>query len=407
MARKFLLKSKTPNMTVKQLLDRFGGKYKYIYDEPFNGLQENEIMQMDSKIPFIQIGDKNTVFGFTLQFDNEQNCYTVRIGTLVGLNDLNCMINFLNGWQDLFDGEITNPDGTVLSNFYMNNHILDGLLYMKKGFDEYDMEVLYLGTRNELTLHRDELDKILNSLNPVNTFNNFLKEKTKYNKYRTKQSFKEIEKYLISIQYDLRKGKTLLEISPVVESRNRQYVNETGIINNWNLVIENKEVDYIFALNNLDGTFLDRDNFLADGDYRATVEKYAEKIKFDNEHFDTYIDYYVNHYKKIIENEYPLGQLNAVTHMAFILRFMIDNDMVSPYIEKYYPHLDKFNLEEFIRYSFQGFLPTYFFNDKGLKFLRKNYGKYMQKLNKIEKKGYLFIDEKKYPLVQKYLESLL
>ena len=116
------------------------------------------------------------------------------------------------------------------------------------------MDKVHLGSKNILTLRKNDLSKILKSNNPVLNFDNLAKENTIFDKYRPEQKF-----FLLDNEnnmmgyYELNENKTVLKVSPSIEGRNSEFVNEYGDIKAWGILLSEKlpPVDYYLALNNI------------------------------------------------------------------------------------------------------------------------------------------------------------
>lgn len=445
MATTFILETNIHEIADKNLqefLEIFENKYEYIYDEPYKTYSYEDMLKLNILLPSILLGKKDrSTFGFYLKYRKEINAFTVRISTLVTTEDFIVALEFIHDFNEKFGGkiiEVKDKEFITLSKEDLKNYdyekaIKNGLHFTMNAFNEHNMKKVYLGSKNILTLRKNDLGKILDSISPITSFDKLVHENTYLNEYRANQCFHIIkvneEINQVVGYYELNPGKTVLKVSPNIENRNKAIVQQIGEFKGWGLRLNSKTnpIDYYFATNHINRKYFGIDNILIedlkDEGIQNLINLYEEKMKFEQEFVkkdeNFAIDFYATHYNKIYSQNLPLGKLNSLTHMAFFLKFMMDKDLVSNYFMEYYDYIknNEIDLREIILYSMYGFIAKYLFNEKGLKFIEKVYPKYIDILNeiadnklKIEETNdkYLFIpyENKYYEYVEEILSDL-
>ena len=221
--------------------------------------------------------DKVSARGFELSYDNKNKTYVVRIYTPSSREDWLLALEYIKALAKKFSSEIVNERGEVytvdnIDKFDYENDIIYGIATILSGLEDKEVEVYNIyGINRVVSFNQEMSNKIENSVSPIDTFSNIIKEIQYLDAYSANQQFyQNNEDYRIIGAYTLTENlRTILPYKPSVEFENSDIVKNEDI-SLWNIGLvtingdENDPNSYQVAGN------LNYDDFIK----KLTINKY-------------------------------------------------------------------------------------------------------------------------------------
>ena len=197
--------------------------------------------------------DKVSARGFELSYDNKNKTYVVRIYTPSSREDWLLALEYIKALAKRFNSEIVNERGEVytvdnIDKFDYENDIIYGIATILSGLEDKEVKVYNIyGINRVVSFNQEMSNKIENSVSPIDTFSNIIKEIQYLDAYSAHQQFyKNNEDYRIIGAYTLTENlRTILPYKPSVEFENSDIV-KNDEISFWNtgfVVINGDEND--------------------------------------------------------------------------------------------------------------------------------------------------------------------
>ena len=223
--------------------------------------------------------DKVSARGFELSYDNKNKDYAVRIFTPSSREDWLLALEYIKVLAKKFNSEIVNERGEVytvdnIDKFDYISDILYGIEVVSSNLKDKDVEVSSIyGVDRVVSFNQGMIDKINNSVSPIDTFSNIIKEIQYLDAYSAHQQFyKNNEDHRIIGAYTLTENlRTILPYEPIVEYENSNIVKNEDV-SFWNIGL-------VF----IDGDENDPNSYQAAGqiDYNDFIKKLPKnKYKF-------------------------------------------------------------------------------------------------------------------------------
>ena len=186
--------------------------------------------------------DKVSARGFELSYDNKNKDYTVRIYTPSSREDWLLALEYIKALAKRFNSEIVNERGEVytvdnIDKFDYENDIIYGIATILSGLEDKEVEVYNIyGINRVVSFNQEMSNKIENSVSPIDTFSNIIKEIQYLDAYSANQQFyQNNEDYRIMGAYTLTQNlRTILPYKPSVEFENSDIV-KNDEISFWNI----------------------------------------------------------------------------------------------------------------------------------------------------------------------------
>ena len=194
--------------------------------------------------------DKVSARGFELSYDNKNKDYAVRIFTPSSREDWLLALEYIKALAKKFNSEIVNERGEVytvdnIDKFDYENDIIYGIATILSGLEDKEVKVYNIyGINRVVSFNQEMSNKIENSVSPIDTFSNIIKEIQYLDAYSANQQFyQNNEDYRIIGAYTLTENlRTILPYKPSVEFENSDIV-KNDEISCWNIGLVTIEGD--------------------------------------------------------------------------------------------------------------------------------------------------------------------
>ena len=188
--------------------------------------------------------DKVSARGFELSYDNKNKTYVVRIYTPSSREDWLLALEYIKVLAKKFNSEIVNERGEVytvdnIDKFDYENDIIYGIATILSGLEDKEVKVYNIyGINRVVSFNQEMSNKIENSVSPIDTFSNIIKEIQYLDAYSANQQFyQNNEDYRIIGAYTLTENlRTILPYKPNVEFENSDIV-KNDEISFWNIAL--------------------------------------------------------------------------------------------------------------------------------------------------------------------------
>ena len=188
--------------------------------------------------------DKVSARGFELSYDNKNKTYVVRIYTPSSREDWLLALEYIKVLAKKFNSEIVNERGEVytvdnIDKFDYENDIIYGIATILSGLEDKEVEVYNIyGINRVVSFNQEMSNKIENSVSPIDTFSNIIKEIQYLDAYSANQQFyQNNEDYRIIGAYTLTENlRTILPYKTNVEFENSDIV-KNDEISFWNIAL--------------------------------------------------------------------------------------------------------------------------------------------------------------------------
>ena len=186
--------------------------------------------------------DKVSARGFELSYDNKNKTYVVRIYTPSSREDWLLALEYIKALAKRFNSEIVNERGEVytvdnIDKFDYENDIIYGIATILSGLEDKEVKVYNIyGINRVVSFNQEMSNKIENSVSPIDTFSNIIKEIQYLDAYSANQQFyQNNEDHRIIGAYTLTENlRTILPYKPSVEYENSNIV-KNDEISFWNI----------------------------------------------------------------------------------------------------------------------------------------------------------------------------
>ena len=186
--------------------------------------------------------DKVSARGFELSYDNKNKTYVVRIYTPSSREDWLLALEYIKALAKRFNSEIVNERGEVytvdnIDKFDYENDIIYGIATILSGLEDKEVKVYNIyGINRVVSFNQEMSNKIENSVSPIDTFSNIIKEIQYLDAYSANQQFyQNNEDHRIIGAYTLTENlRTILPYKPSVEFENSDIV-KNDEISFWNI----------------------------------------------------------------------------------------------------------------------------------------------------------------------------
>ena len=186
--------------------------------------------------------DKVSARGFELSYDNKNKTYVVRIYTPSSREDWLLALEYIKALAKRFNSEIVNERGEVytvdnIDKFDYENDIIYGIATILSGLEDKEVKVYNIyGINRVVSFNQEMSNKIENSVSPIDTFSNIIKEIQYLDAYSANQQFyQNNEDYRIMGAYTLTQNlRTILPYKPSVEFENSDIV-KNDEVSFWNI----------------------------------------------------------------------------------------------------------------------------------------------------------------------------
>ena len=194
--------------------------------------------------------DKVSARGFELSYDNKNKDYAVRIFTPSSREDWLLALEYIKALAKRFNSEIVNERGEVytvdnIDKFDYENDIIYGIATILSGLEDKEVKVYNIyGINRVVSFNQEMSTKIENSVSPIDTFSNIIKEIQYLDAYSANQQFyQNNEDHRIIGAYTLTENlRTILPYKPSVEFENSDIV-KNDEISCWNIGLVTIEGD--------------------------------------------------------------------------------------------------------------------------------------------------------------------
>ena len=186
--------------------------------------------------------DKVSARGFELSYDNKNKTYVVRVYTPSSREDWLLALEYIKALAKRFNSEIVNERGEVytvdnIDKFDYENDIIYGIATILSGLEDKEVKVYNIyGINRVVSFNQEMSNKIENSVSPIDTFSNIVKEIQCLDAYSAHQQFyKNNEDHRIMGAYTLTENlRTILPYEPSVDYENSDIV-KNDEISFWNI----------------------------------------------------------------------------------------------------------------------------------------------------------------------------
>ena len=186
--------------------------------------------------------DKVSARGFELSYDNKNKSYVVRIYTPSSREDWLLALEYIKALAKKFGSEIVNERGEVytvdnIDKFDYENDIIYGIATILSGLEDKEVKVYNIyGIKRVVSLNQEISNKIENSVSPIDTFSNIIKEIQYLDAYSANQQFyQNREDGKIMGAYTITESvRTIIPYKPSVEFHNSDMLKNDDIAF-WNM----------------------------------------------------------------------------------------------------------------------------------------------------------------------------
>ena len=186
--------------------------------------------------------DKVSARGFELSYDNKNKSYVVRIYTPSSREDWLLALEYIKALAKKFGSEIVNERGETftvdnIDKFDYENDIIYGIATILSGLEDKEVKVYNIyGIKRVVSLNQEISNKIENSVSPIDTFSNIIKEIQYLDAYSANQQFyQNREDGKIMGAYTITESvRTIIPYKPSVEFHNSDIVKNDDIAF-WNM----------------------------------------------------------------------------------------------------------------------------------------------------------------------------
>ena len=186
--------------------------------------------------------DKVSARGFELSYDNKNKTYVVRIYTPSSREDWLLALEYIKALAKKFNSEIVNERGEVytvdnIDKFDYENDIIYGIATILSGLEDKEVKVYNIyGINRVVSFNQEMSTKIENSVSPIDTFSNIIKEIQYLDAYSANQRFYQNEEDgRIMGAYSITESvRTIIPYKPSVEFHNSDIVKNDDIAF-WNM----------------------------------------------------------------------------------------------------------------------------------------------------------------------------
>ena len=186
--------------------------------------------------------DKVSARGFELSYDNKNKSYVVRIYTPSSREDWLLALEYIKALAKKFGSEILNERGEVytvdnIDKFDYENDIIYGIATILSGLEDKEVKVYNIyGINRVVSFNQEMSNKIENSVSPIDTFSNIIKEIQYLDAYSANQRFYQNEEDgRIMGAYTITESlRTIIPYKPSVEFHNSDMLKNDHIAF-WNM----------------------------------------------------------------------------------------------------------------------------------------------------------------------------
>lgn len=186
--------------------------------------------------------DKVSARGFELSYDNKNKTYVVRIYTPSSREDWLLALEYIKALAKRFNSEIVNERGEVytidnIDKFDYENDIIYGIATILSGLEDKEVKVYNIyGINRVVSFNQEMSNKIENSVSPIDTFSNIIKEIQYLDAYSAHQQFykNKTDGKIIGAYTLTQNLRTILPYKPSVEFENSDIVKNEDI-SLWNI----------------------------------------------------------------------------------------------------------------------------------------------------------------------------
>ena len=186
--------------------------------------------------------DKVSARGFELSYDNKNKTYVVRIYTPSSREDWLLDLEYIKALTKKFGSEIVNERGETftvdnIDKFDYENDIIYGIATILSGLEDKEVKVYNIyGINRVVSFNQEISNKIENSVSPIDTFSNIIKEIQYLDAYSANQRFYQNEEDgRIMGAYSITESvRTIIPYKPSVEFHNSDIVKNDDIAF-WNM----------------------------------------------------------------------------------------------------------------------------------------------------------------------------
>ncbi len=186
--------------------------------------------------------DKVSARGFELSYDNKNKDYAVRIFTPSSREDWLLALEYIKALAKRFNSEIVNERGEVytidnIDKFDYENDIIYGIATILSGLEDKEVKVYNIyGINRVVSFNQEMSNKIENSVSPIDTFSNIIKEIQYLDAYSAHQQFykNKTDGKIIGAYTLTQNLRTILPYKPSVEFENSDIVKNEDI-SLWNI----------------------------------------------------------------------------------------------------------------------------------------------------------------------------
>ena len=186
--------------------------------------------------------DKVSARGFELSYDNKNKSYVVRIYTPSSREDWLLALEYIKALAKKFGSEIVNERGETftvdnIDKFDYENDIIYGIATILSGLEDKEVKVYNIyGIKRVVSLNQEISNKIENSVSPIDTFSNIIKEIQYLDAYSANQQFyQNREDGKIMGAYTITESvRTIIPYKPSVEFHNSDMLKNDDIAF-WNM----------------------------------------------------------------------------------------------------------------------------------------------------------------------------
>ena len=186
--------------------------------------------------------DKVSARGFELSYDNKNKTYVVRIYTPSSREDWLLALEYIKVLAKKFNSEIVNERGEVytvdnIDKFDYENDIIYGIATILSGLEDKEVEVYNIyGINRVVSFNQEMSNKIENSVSPIDTFSNIIKEIQYLDAYSANQQFykNKTDGKIIGAYTLTQNLRTILPYEPSVEYENSNIVKNEEV-SFWNI----------------------------------------------------------------------------------------------------------------------------------------------------------------------------
>ena len=186
--------------------------------------------------------DKVSARGFELSYDNKNKSYVVRIYTPSSREDWLLALEYIKALAKKFGSEILNERGEVytvdnIDKFDYENDIIYGIATILSGLEDKEVKVYNIyGINRVVSFNQEISNKIENSVSPIDTFSNIIKEIQYLDAYSANQRFYQNEEDgRIMGAYSITESvRTIIPYKPSVEFHNSDMLKNDDIAF-WNM----------------------------------------------------------------------------------------------------------------------------------------------------------------------------